>query len=231
MKPMGTVTFFLILRNDPFFSIHSDSPELLLLSSPLHSVKNASSLSLRCLSPAATSGEETFDFCISRQDGSATPSSDSGRIEPLPGLETILEELLQEDGIFDARISRQGFEKRVVSQDLQLWLSNAPPMEQRFTLLARAGRQPRVFVCNLDLYQLIHSFFFNTKSALSPSPHHSHATLSSLTSKALFPLNIQPNHHMQTQFHHHCATKRCGCFPAACVLVSCCVVLVLGGLL
>ncbi|KAK2435911.1 cyclin-dependent kinase F-4 [Trifolium repens] len=46
-----------------------DSPELLLLSSPLHSVKNASSLSLRCLSPAATSGEETFDFdfCISRQ--------------------------------------------------------------------------------------------------------------------------------------------------------------------
>ncbi|WJX22686.1 hypothetical protein P8452_11967 [Trifolium repens] len=67
MKPMGTVTFFLILRNDPFFSIHSDSPELLLLSSPLHSVKNASSLSLRCLSPAATSGEETFDFCISRQ--------------------------------------------------------------------------------------------------------------------------------------------------------------------
>ncbi|WJX76363.1 hypothetical protein P8452_59792 [Trifolium repens] len=67
MKPMGTVTFFLILRNDPFFSIRSDSPELLLLSSPLHSVNNASSLSLRCLSPAATSGEETFDFCISRQ--------------------------------------------------------------------------------------------------------------------------------------------------------------------
>jgi hypothetical protein len=32
------------------------------------------------------------------QDGSAAPSSDSGRIEPLPGLETILEELLQEDG-------------------------------------------------------------------------------------------------------------------------------------
>ncbi|KAK2449827.1 transmembrane protein [Trifolium repens] len=46
-----------------------DSSELLLLSSPLHSVKNASSLSLRCLSPAATSGEETFDFdfIISRQ--------------------------------------------------------------------------------------------------------------------------------------------------------------------
>ncbi|KAK2416920.1 phosphoenolpyruvate carboxylase [Trifolium repens] len=46
------------------------------------------------------------------------------------------------------------------------------------------------------------------QEALSASPHHSHATLSSLTSKAPFPLNIQPNHHMQTQFHHHCATKR-----------------------
>ncbi|TKY47789.1 30S ribosomal protein S1 [Spatholobus suberectus] len=85
---------------------------------------------------------ETLDKVIP-QDGLADSMSggDSGGIEPLPGLETILEELLQEDGIFDVRISRQGFEKRVVSQDLQLWLSNAPPTNQRFTLLARAGRQ------------------------------------------------------------------------------------------
>ncbi|RDY11840.1 30S ribosomal protein S1, chloroplastic, partial [Mucuna pruriens] len=87
---------------------------------------------------------ETLDKVIP-QDGSADPDSmsggDSGSIEPLPGLETILEELLQEDGIYDVGISRQGFEKRVVSQDLQLWLSNAPPTNQRFTLLARAGRQ------------------------------------------------------------------------------------------
>ncbi|KAG4975453.1 hypothetical protein JHK87_032274 [Glycine soja] len=87
---------------------------------------------------------ETLDKVIP-QDGSADPDSmsggDSGSIEPLPGLETILEELLQEDGIYDVRISRQGFEKRVVSQDLQLWLCNAPPTNQRFTLLARAGRQ------------------------------------------------------------------------------------------
>ncbi|KDO43451.1 hypothetical protein CISIN_1g0229382mg, partial [Citrus sinensis] len=41
----------------------------------------------------------------------------------------------------DVRITRQGFEKRVVSQDLQLWLSNAPPSGKKFTLLARAGRQ------------------------------------------------------------------------------------------
>ncbi|PSS35909.1 Chaperone protein like, partial [Actinidia chinensis var. chinensis] len=43
--------------------------------------------------------------------------------------------------ISDIRISRQGFEKRVVSQDLQLWLSNAPAIGRQFTLLARAGRQ------------------------------------------------------------------------------------------
>lgn len=87
---------------------------------------------------------ETLDKVI-RQDGSGVPNSisstTSSPIDPLPGLDTILEELLQEDGINEARISRQGFEKRVVSQDLQLWLSNAPPMDQRFTLLARAGRQ------------------------------------------------------------------------------------------
>ncbi|KAJ7957289.1 30S ribosomal protein S1-like [Quillaja saponaria] len=87
---------------------------------------------------------ETLDKVIPK-DGSVPSdsfnSSTSNKIEPLPGLETILQELLQEDGIDDARISRQGFEKRVVSQDLQLWLSNAPPTNQRFTLLARAGRQ------------------------------------------------------------------------------------------
>ncbi|KAK7306401.1 hypothetical protein VNO77_44340 [Canavalia gladiata] len=87
---------------------------------------------------------ETLDKVIP-QSGSADLDSlnggDSIGIEPLPGLETILEELLKEDGIYDVRITRQGFEKRVVSQDLQLWLSNAPPTNQRFTLLARAGRQ------------------------------------------------------------------------------------------
>ncbi|XP_061338721.1 uncharacterized protein LOC133285496 [Gastrolobium bilobum] len=87
---------------------------------------------------------ETLDKVIP-QDEPADPDSlsgsDSNSIEPLQGLETILEELLKEDGIYDTRISRQGFEKRVVSQDLQLWLSNAPPTNQRFTLLARAGRQ------------------------------------------------------------------------------------------
>ncbi|XP_057499889.1 uncharacterized protein LOC130784057 [Actinidia eriantha] len=87
---------------------------------------------------------ETLEKVIP-QDGSvdlsSSATSSTYNIQPLPGLEAILEELLNEEGIRDIRISRQGFEKRVVSQDLQLWLSNAPAIGQQFTLLARAGRQ------------------------------------------------------------------------------------------
>ncbi|CAM8918109.1 unnamed protein product [Rhodiola kirilowii] len=87
---------------------------------------------------------ETLDKVIT-QNGSIVPDSSSSDndyiIEPLPGLETILEELRMDEGISDVIISRQGFEKRVVSPDLQLWLSNAPAVDNKFTLLARAGRQ------------------------------------------------------------------------------------------
>ncbi|KAJ9187047.1 hypothetical protein P3X46_002544 [Hevea brasiliensis] len=87
---------------------------------------------------------ETLDKVIA-QDGSVDPDplamNSSSTIEPLPGLEAIIQELLIEEGVDGVRINRQGFEKRVVSQDLQLWLSNAPPVDRKFTLLARAGRQ------------------------------------------------------------------------------------------
>nr|XP_043638288.1 30S ribosomal protein S1-like [Erigeron canadensis] len=86
---------------------------------------------------------ETLEKVIP-QDDSSNSSSDGTTdyvIEPLSGLETILEELLREEGIIDVKVTRQGFEKRVVSQDLQLCLSNAPPNGNQFTLLARAGRQ------------------------------------------------------------------------------------------
>ncbi|XP_057824759.1 uncharacterized protein LOC131036786 isoform X2 [Cryptomeria japonica] len=61
--------------------------------------------------------------------------------EQLPGLEQICQELRQEEGILDVKIGRQALEKRVVSQDLELWLSNIPSESGKFTLLARAGRQ------------------------------------------------------------------------------------------
>ncbi|KAH9305089.1 hypothetical protein KI387_009493, partial [Taxus chinensis] len=61
--------------------------------------------------------------------------------EQLPGLEQICQELRQEEGISDVEVGRQAFEKRVVSQDLELWLSHIPSEGGKFTLLARAGRQ------------------------------------------------------------------------------------------
>nr|GEU72175.1 hypothetical protein [Tanacetum cinerariifolium] len=48
-------------------------------------------------------------------------------------LETIVQELQQKDGIIDVKITHQGFETRVVSQDLQFWLSNAPPNGNQLT--------------------------------------------------------------------------------------------------
>ncbi|KAI3791172.1 hypothetical protein L2E82_04835 [Cichorium intybus] len=85
---------------------------------------------------------ETLEKVIPQDDsGSSLDSTADYAIDPLPGLETIVEELQREEGVIDVKITRQGFEKRVVSQDLQLWLSNAPPNGNQFTLLARAGRQ------------------------------------------------------------------------------------------
>eukprot|EP00850_Spirogloea_muscicola_P020763 SM000226S07404 [mRNA] locus=s226:143510:146562:+ [translate_table: standard] len=60
---------------------------------------------------------------------------------PLPGLDAICKELLNEPGILSVVQGRQALEQRVVSQDLELWLSNAPAEDGRYTLLARAGRQ------------------------------------------------------------------------------------------
>ncbi|KAK4752407.1 hypothetical protein SAY87_021205 [Trapa incisa] len=87
---------------------------------------------------------ETLDKVIPQDDKVNADSlgiNEESNIEPLPGLEAIFQELLQEEGIDNIRINRQGFEKRVVSQDLQLWLSNAPPVNKTFVLLARAERQ------------------------------------------------------------------------------------------
>eukprot|EP00271_Cylindrocystis_brebissonii_P006078 TRINITY_DN18635_c0_g1_i1.p1 TRINITY_DN18635_c0_g1~~TRINITY_DN18635_c0_g1_i1.p1 ORF type:complete len:606 (+),score=94.58 TRINITY_DN18635_c0_g1_i1:176-1993(+) len=72
---------------------------------------------------------------------SGEEGSGEGEEEPLPGLASICAELLKEDGIESVTLGRQAVEQRVVSQDLELWLSNAPLESGRFTFLARAGRQ------------------------------------------------------------------------------------------
>ncbi|KAI5009262.1 hypothetical protein ZWY2020_010518 [Hordeum vulgare] len=71
----------------------------------------------------------------------AEAASSPPEIELLPGLDGICNELLQEDGITDVRFGRQALEKRVVSQDLELWLSSVPAKDNQYKLLARAGRQ------------------------------------------------------------------------------------------
>ncbi|KAJ6815620.1 uncharacterized protein M6B38_134145 [Iris pallida] len=87
---------------------------------------------------------ETLDKVIPLEGQSTSDAVDMSsniNTEALPGLESICKELVQEDGITDVRLGRQGLEKRVVSQDLELWLSNVPAKDKQFTLLARAGRQ------------------------------------------------------------------------------------------
>ncbi|KAI5079774.1 hypothetical protein GOP47_0005253 [Adiantum capillus-veneris] len=84
---------------------------------------------------------ETLDSLMPQENNSETVNEDEASTEPLPGLADICQELLKEDGIDDVTPGRVAIEKRVVSQDLELWLSSAPVENGNFTLLARAGRQ------------------------------------------------------------------------------------------
>ena len=70
------------------------------------------------------------------------PSVDEDELQdtPLPGLMDICANLLTEEGIDAVIPGRQAVEQRVVSQDLELWLTNAV-VEDGYNLLARAGRQ------------------------------------------------------------------------------------------
>ncbi|KAJ0969152.1 hypothetical protein J5N97_022029 [Dioscorea zingiberensis] len=106
---------------------------------------------------------ETLDKVIPQQGQSESNSlstSSPSDMEPLPGLENICQELLQEEGITDVSFGRQGLEKRVVSQDLELWLSNLPARDNQFTLLARAGRQVQEEI-QVSRKVLIGVFFVN----------------------------------------------------------------------
>lgn len=101
-------------------------PLLQTLDNLLPSTSSASSLSPSLSSPSSPSSSDEDESLLST---------------PLPGLTDITNELLQESGILEVTLGRQGVDKRVVSQDLELWISNAPEDEGHYTLLARAGRQ------------------------------------------------------------------------------------------
>ncbi|MCO5548323.1 hypothetical protein L7F22_001780 [Adiantum nelumboides] len=84
---------------------------------------------------------ETLDSLMPQESDNEIVNEDEASTEPLPGLEEICQELLKEDGIDEVTPGRMAIEKRVVSQDLELWLSSAPVENGNLTLLARAGRQ------------------------------------------------------------------------------------------
>lgn len=86
---------------------------------------------------------ETLDTLMPALSGEEEQEAEDARLmaTPLAGLDAICRELAREEGIVDVTLGRQALEKRVVSQDLELWLSNVSTESGSFTLLARAGRQ------------------------------------------------------------------------------------------
>ncbi|GER26040.1 30S ribosomal protein S1 [Striga asiatica] len=79
--------------------------------------------------PFLETSDKVIPQDVSAEDPDALDESDHFTIEPLPGLDTIIEELLKENGIDGVKITGQGYEKRVFSQDLQLWLSNVQEIQ------------------------------------------------------------------------------------------------------
>eukprot|EP00959_Pyramimonas_sp_CCMP1952_P297513 6224190-Pyramimonas_sp.AAC.1 len=61
-------------------------------------------------------------------------------LPPFPDLENILSVLLAEQGVLKVTLGRAAMEPRVVSQDLELWLTNVT-VEGGYNLLLRAGSQ------------------------------------------------------------------------------------------
>ncbi|KAH9554567.1 hypothetical protein CY35_08G070100 [Sphagnum magellanicum] len=100
---------------------------------------------------------ETLDTLMPVEAQEGTLSTDSVVLDAellataLPGLEQICAEMLQEEGIKGITLGRQKLEQRVVSQDLELWLSNEPVEDGKFSLLARAGRQVQEVQLNTEL--------------------------------------------------------------------------------
>ncbi|OAE24053.1 hypothetical protein AXG93_2402s1110 [Marchantia polymorpha subsp. ruderalis] len=75
---------------------------------------------------------ETLDTLMPVEPLETTPGSDAEMIEiPLPGLEQIVAFMLEEEGITKVTLGRQALERRVVSQDLEIWLSNMHSSEPK----------------------------------------------------------------------------------------------------
>jgi len=79
---------------------------------------------------------QTLDTLIpvSPEAEGATPMAE------FPGLDDICATLLSEPGVDAVNIGRQALEDRVVSQDLEIWLTNVA-IDDGYNLLVRCGRQ------------------------------------------------------------------------------------------
>jgi len=104
----------------------------------LDAVTGRVALSLRQL--AADPLLETLDTVLpppQREDG--TQEGGAQAEAPLPGLLDICDALRAVPGIRAVTLGRRAMEQRVVSQDLELWLTN-DPVADGYNLVARAGR-------------------------------------------------------------------------------------------
>ena len=73
--------------------------------------------------------------------GGARQWQEEGEQPPLPGLAAWCRLMAQETGVQQITMGRQAMEQRVVSQDLEIWMSAASRQEGSYSLVARAGRQ------------------------------------------------------------------------------------------
>lgn len=96
------------------------------------------SVSLRAL--AADPLLETLDTVLPRGGEEAAAGAEGAPFSDLlPGLALICTDLRAVPGVAGVTLGRQAREQRVVSQDLELWLTT-DPVEDGFNLVARAGR-------------------------------------------------------------------------------------------
>lgn len=97
--------------------------------------KRRMGLSIRQLTPDPLL--QTLDTLIPVMGDDNTKSSE---MPEFPGLQDICATLLAEVGVEKVKPGRQAIEDRVVSQDLEIWLTNVA-LEDGYNLLVRAGRQ------------------------------------------------------------------------------------------
>ena len=77
-------------------------------------------------------------------------ADDDAECAIVPGVEAVCERLRAVEGVVGVTMGRCGLERRVVSQDFELWMAKEPA-ERGFNLLARNGREVQELCVETDL--------------------------------------------------------------------------------